>query len=109
MFGTYTLLDDGSLSEHSVMQMMFSGPYVTKQDLKVNKVYEDSIGGEIWLKAGTPVGFWMYDPYQGSLLMKVLTPYEEKCFLVYAQIDEDEGTINGKPLTEVFAGFRYDY
>ena len=109
MFGTYSLLDDGSLSEYSVMQMMFSGPYVTKQDLKVNKVYEDSIGGEIWLKAGTPVGFWMYDPYQGSLLMKVLTPYEEKCFLVYAQIDEDEGTINGKPLTEVFAGFRYDY
>lgn len=109
MFGTYSLLDDGSLSEYSVMQMMFSGPYVTKQDLKVNKVYEGSPAGEIWLKAGTPVGFWEYDPYQGSLLMKVLTPEEDKSFLVYAEINEDEGTINGKPLTEVFAGFRYDY
>ena len=111
LYGTYTLNEDGSLSEYTIMQMMCAGPFVLKQDLVVKELDEASwsVGDEITLKKDTPVSFYSYDPYQHTLLMEVLHPDDSDNFIVYAKIDEDNRTISDLPLKEVFAGFRHDY
>ena len=111
LYGTYTLNEDGSLSEYTIMQMMCAGPFVLKQDLVVKELDEASwsVGDEITLKKDTPVSFYSYDPYQHTLLMEVLHPDDSDNFIVYAKIDEDDRTISDLPLKEVFAGFRHDY